>query len=147
MALAGGKGSLISAGTGAGAGALSNTIIANVPFLRSAWWAFPLATGLVGHFLKRKNPTVGGALIGVSGFLAYSGWAANRGTAPQAKGFIDAGFIDAGSLKLGTSYSDNAATSASPYLESAQSAALLNSSDVSGLDDSADLVEAMGLQD
>lgn len=145
-ALSGSKGSLLSVGAGAGTGALANTAIASVPFLQSAWWAFPVALAAVGHFLKRKNPTIGGALLGVSGFLGYSSWVQHRGV-PQAKGFLDAGFIDAGSLKLGTSYSDNSATSASPYLDSASANALLNSNDVMGLQDSAELEDAMGLQD
>src|SRR6185369_3381589 len=126
-ALAGGKGTLLSVGTGAGVGALSSYAISAAPFLGQNWWAMPAAIALVGHFLKRKNPAIGDALLGVAGGLLYSQYMATHGGG--AKGFIDAGAMlpgssDAGAFSGSSSYNDNVGTAASPRLGTAEAAML-----------------------
>ena len=151
----GAKGSIVSIGTGGAVGLLSGYALSAVPFLGQAWWTMPIALAAVGHFLKRKNPTIGGALLGVGGYWAYTGFMANRASG-TTKGFIDAGFIDAGRYMPGgsdagaLSYNDNINTDASPAMGTAQAAMLLSPSrgDAMGVgDDSAELLEAYGLQD
>jgi hypothetical protein len=157
--------SIVSLGTGGAVGVASTYLasaIRSVPVLGQAWWSLPLATGLVGHFLKGKHPTVGGALLGVSGFWAAnvlmhtnSGQTHAIGTAAAAQGFIDAGFIDAGRYAVGgsdagaLSYNDNIGTDAAPSLGTAQAAMLIAPSRTTmGLEsESGDLVEAYGLSD
>lgn len=161
-ALAGGKGSLVSVATGGGIGALSGYVLSAVPFLGQAWWTMPLAMAAVGHFLKRKNPTIGGALLGVSGYWGYTGFMANRNAAAAAHGFIDAGsygsFIDAGRYAVGgsdagalggVSYNDNIGTAAAPALGTAQAAMLISpGSNAMGFEDAGELVsDAMGISD
>jgi len=155
----GAKGSLVSIGTGGAVGFASGYALSAVPFLGQAWWTMPIALAVLGHFLKRKNPTVGGALLGVGGYWAYTGFMANRGALASAKGFVDAGFIDAGysggryapggsDAGAFTTYNDNVATSASPAMGTAQAAMLMSGSSAMGWDDSAELVnEAYGLSD
>lgn len=153
---AGAKGSLVSVGTGGAVGFASGYALSAVPFLGQAWWTMPIALAAVGHFLKRKNPTVGGALLGVAGYWGYTGFMARQATA-SAKGFIDAGFIDAGRYMPGgsdagalgtTSYNDNVGTDASPAMGTAQAAMLLTPGRTTmGFDESAELIEAYGLQD
>jgi hypothetical protein len=153
----GAKGSLVSVATGGAVGLASGYALSAVPFLGQAWWTMPLALAAVGHFLKRKNPTVGGALLGVGGYWAYTGFMANKATA-SAKGFIDAGFIDAGRYAIGgsdagalgtTSYNDSVGTDAAPALGTAQAAMLISPArpQAMGYDDSAELLDAYGLQD
>jgi hypothetical protein len=156
----GSKGSVASLATGGGVGALSGYALSAVPWLGQAWWTMPTALALLGHFLKRKNPTIGGALLGVSGYWAYTGFMANKATT-TAKGFIDAGFIDAGAVGRyapggsdagalgGVSYNDNIGTAAAPALGTAQAAMLMGTSNggAMGYDDSAELLEAYGLSD
>jgi hypothetical protein len=152
----GGKGSLVSIGTGGAVGMLSGYALSAVPFLGQAWWTMPIALAAVGHFLKRKNPTIGGALLGVGGYWAYTGFMANRATV-SAKGWVDAGFLDAGRYAVGgsdagalVSYSDNVGTDAAPALGTAQAAMLISPSRPStamGYDDSGELLEAYGLSD
>ena len=123
-ALAGGKGTLLSAATGAATGALSAYAVSAVPFLASNWWAMPAALTLVGHFLKRKNPMIGGALLGVAGYWAYNSFMASR--AQTAKGLPSGQWGDAGMVQPSLSgYADNSATSSSPFLASAQAAMLM----------------------
>jgi hypothetical protein len=151
---AGAKGSLVSMGTGGAIGFASGYALSAVPFLGQAWWTMPIALAAVGHFLKRKNPTVGGALLGVAGYWGYTGFMASRASV-SAKGFIDAGFIDAGRYMPGgsdagaLSYNDNIGTDASPAMGTAQAAMLLSpgGNNAMGIDDSAELLEAYGLQD
>jgi hypothetical protein len=82
---------------------------------------------------------------------------ANKATA-SAKGFIDAGFIDAGRYAIGgsdagalgtTSYNDSVGTDAAPALGTAQAAMLISPArpQAMGYDDSAELLDAYGLQD
>lgn len=151
---AGAKGSLVSVGTGGAVGFASGYALSAVPFLGQAWWTMPIALAVLGHFLKRKNPTVGGALLGVGGYWAYTGFMANRSAMTGAKGFIDAGFIDAGRYAPGgsdagalTTYNDNIGTSAAPALGTAQAAMLMQGSAMGYGDDSAELMnEAYGLE-
>ena len=111
---AGGKGSIVSVATGGAVGLVSGYALSAVPFLGQAWWTMPLALAAVGHFLKRKNPTIGGALLGVGGYWAYTGFMANRATM-SAKGFVDAGFLDAGRYQPGGSDAGTATGSDDPF--------------------------------
>jgi hypothetical protein len=111
----------------------------------------PAALGLVGHFLKRKNPAIGGALLGVAGYWGYSSMMTNR-AATTAKGFIDAGWVDSGAMQPGGSdagaYNDNIGTDASPAMGTAQAAMLLTPGrNTMGYEDSGEMLnEAYGLE-
>lgn len=151
----GGKGSVVSLGSGAAVGLVSGYAMSALPFLGQAWWTMPIALGLVGHFLKKKNPALGGALLGVGGYWGYTGFMANRSSA-TAKGWVDAGFLDAGRYAIGGSdcgaYNDSVGTDASPAMGTAQAAMLLtpgrNAMGYEYHDDSAELIsDAYGLAD
>ncbi len=117
---AGWKGSAASAAAGVGTGIALPYVASTVPFLQTAgWWAMPGALLLVGHFLKRKNPAIGGALLGIGGMSLYSAYQGSKAT---AKGYPSSMYADAGS----TAYSDNIRTDAAPSMGTAQAAALLN---------------------
>lgn len=141
-AMQGWKGSAISVASGAAAGLAAPYVISSGPaFLQSNWYAMPAAIALVGHFLQRKNAAVGGALMGVAGYWAYSAFQAQPKAAaasPTATGFIDAGAI--------TSYNDNIATDAAPSMGTAQ-AAMLYGAQAMGFAEAGDVVDAYGLQD
>lgn len=151
----GAKGSAMSVVTGGAVGLASGYALSAIPWLGQAWWTMPAALALLGHFLKRKNPTIGGALLGVGGYWAYTGFMANRSAMGTAKGFVDAGFIDAGRYAPGgsdagafTSYNDNIGTAASPAMGTAQAAMLMMGNSAMGVDDTAELMnEAYGLSD
>ena len=116
------KGTAASAAAGVGTGIALPYITSSVPMLASAgWWAMPTALILVGHFLKRRNAAIGGALLGIGGMSLYSAFQGSRAT---AKGFPSGAYADAGGPL--TSYSDNVRTDAAPSLGTAQAAALLN---------------------
>lgn len=120
------KGSAFSLATGAASSTAVSYAATAVPFLASNWWAMPAAVALVGHFLKRRNPAIGDALLGVAGGLLYTQYMANRG---GAKGFIDAGAMlpgssDAGAFLGSSSYNDGIGTSASPAMGTAEAAML-----------------------
>lgn len=116
---AGWKGSAASAAAGVGTGIALPYVSSTIPFLQTAgWWAMPGALLLVGHFLKRKNPAIGGALLGIGGMSLYSAYQGSKTT----KGYPSSTYADAG----GTAYSDNIRTDAAPSLGTAQAAALLN---------------------
>lgn len=137
-ALAGGKGTLLGVGAGAATGALSAYAISAVPFLSTTWWATPTALALVGHFIKRKNPVIGGALLGVAGYWGYNAFMTRNGA--TAKGLMtgDAGdFVDSGRLN----YDQGVQTASAP---------LLSAPNAMGYADAGDMLdtnEAMGLQD
>lgn len=147
------KGSGISVVTGAAAGIAAPYVMQSGPaFLQTNWWAMPAALLLVGHFLQRKNGAVGGALMGVAGYWAYSAYQAQPKAATPAAGTGAGtgaqGFIDAGAL---TSYNDSILTDASPRLGSAEAAMLYNPQNrptlgAGALIDSGSLDEAMGLE-
>jgi len=98
--MSGGKGTVIGVAAGAAAAVVSGYAQSAIPFLSTAgWWAMPAALALVGHFLKRKNPTIGGAIIGIAGYQAYANYVQSHAVGGTAKGFVDAGaFADAGAL-------------------------------------------------
>ena len=157
---AGIKGSALSLVSGAGVGFASGYALSAVPWLGQAWWTMPVALALVGHFLKKKNPSLGGALIGVGGYWGYTGFMANKSAATAAttaKGWVDAGWMggpDAGRYAIGGSdagaYNDNIGTDAAPALGTAQAAMLLTpGKNTMGYDDSAELItdDAYGLAD
>jgi hypothetical protein len=156
----GAKGSAMSVVTGGAVGLASGYALSAVPWLGQAWWTMPAALALLGHFLRRKNPTVGGALLGVGGYWAYTGFMANKSAVAGARGFVDAGFIDAGypagryapggsDAGAFTTYNDNIGTSASPSMGTAQAAMLMSGGATAmGMDDTAELMnEAYGLSD
>ncbi len=128
-AASGWKGSAASAATGIGTGLALPYVVSTLPMLQTVgWWALPGAMALVGHFLKRKNPTIGGALLGIAGLQGLSAFQASRA---QAKGYPSNAYADAGGPL--TSYSDNVRTDAAPSMGTAQAAALLNSGTAMGL--------------
>jgi hypothetical protein len=135
-AVSGWKGSAIAVASGAGAG-LAAPYAMRVEFLQTNWWAMPAAFALVGHFLARKHPAVGGALMGVAGYWGYAA-ASNANAAPTAtaKGFLDAGQL---------SYNDNVGTDAAPGLGTAQAAMLI--SGAQGFDQGDYAGDAGALQD
>jgi hypothetical protein len=127
-AAAGWKGSLASAATGAATGVALPYVVSAVPSLQTfGWWAMPSALLLVGHFLKRKNPQIGGALLGIGGMSLYSAFQGSRTT---AKGYPSGAYADAGSP---LAYNDNLRTDAAPSLNTAQAAALLNAPGAMGV--------------
>jgi hypothetical protein len=130
--MSGAKGTVIGVASGAAAAVVSGYAASAIPFLTSAgWWAMPAALALVGHFLKRKNPTIGGAIIGIAGYQAY----ANFVNAKSVKGFAEAGqmsYADAGAL---TNYIDSPGTVAS--LGTSAGAGMLMSKDVMGMPEDA----------
>lgn len=126
-AAAGWKGSAASAATGVATSIALPYINSAVPFLsQSGWWTMPAAILLVGHFLKRKNPQIGGALLGIGGMSLYSAFQGSR----TAKGYPSGAYADAG---LPLAYNDNLRTDAAPSLNTAQAAALLNAPGAMGL--------------
>jgi hypothetical protein len=143
-AAAGWKGSAMSVGAGAATGIASSYAVQSVPFLGQAWWTMPAAMAVVGHFLKRKYPAVGGAMLGISGYWAYNTYMQQKAT---AKGLGEGmGGSDAGALL--SKYNDNIGTAAAPALETAQAAALIGGTGgaAMGFVDAADIVDAYGLQ-
>lgn len=125
---AGWKGSLASVATGAGTGVALPYVVSAAPFLQSTgWWTMPAAIILVGHFLKRKNPQIGGALLGIGGMSLYSAFQGSRST---AKGYPSGAYADAGAP---LAYNDNLRTDAAPSLNTAQAAALLNAPGAMGV--------------
>lgn len=151
-ALSGGKGSIVSLGSGAAVGLVSGYAMSALPFLGQAWWTMPIALGLVGHFLKKKNPALGGALLGVGGYWGYTGFMANKASV-SAKGWVDAGFLDAGRYAIGGSdagaYNDSIGTDASPAMGTAQAAMLLvPGRNAMGYEEASELyTDAYGLSD
>lgn len=91
----------------------------------------PAAILLVGHFLKRKNPEIGGALLGIGGMSLYSAFQGSK-TTSTAKGYPSGAYADAGAP---LSYNDNLRTDAAPSLNTAQAAALLNAPGAMGIVD------------
>lgn len=138
----GGKGSAISALTGAMAYYAGNFAGDKIDFLKSHPLALPGAMALAGHFLKRKNHDAGTALIGAGGFagaMAFSQMQLAQANKPtsgfDAGALINAGAygeFEAGDLR------DTSATS-----DTHGAGALI---DASGpYDDAGDATEAMGL--
>jgi hypothetical protein len=132
------KGSLASAATGAATGMALPYVVSAVPQLQTTgWWAMPAALLLVGHFLKRKNPQIGGAMLGIGGMSLYSAYqgAHSKG----ASGYPSGSYADAGSP---LAYNDNLRTDAAPSLNTAQAAALLSGGTAMGVVDSGGMYDA-----
>jgi hypothetical protein len=108
----------MSVGAGAATGIASTYAVGAVPFLGQAWWTMPAAMAVVGHFLKRKYPSVGGAMLGIAGYWGYNTYLQQKSSA-TAKG-LDG--YDAGAL---VRYNEGASNAAAPALETAQAAALV----------------------
>lgn len=135
------KGSAMSVGAGAATGIASSYAVSAVPFLGQAWWTMPTAMAVVGHFLKRKYPAIGGAMLGIAGYWGYNTFQQQRSS--SAKG-LEGG--DAGAL---LNYNQTIGTAAAPLLETAQAAALVGSGgtmSTSGFVDAGDVVDAYGLE-
>jgi hypothetical protein len=145
-AAAGAKGTLIGAAAGAATAVVGGYAQSAIPFLSTAgWWAMPAALALVGHFLKRKNPTIGGSMIGIAGFMAYGNYVQSHASS-GAKGFVDAGaFIDAGAMSS-TMYNDSPGTTASLGTGSGRNAGMLMNHEVMGFGDAGILIDAQGLE-
>lgn len=138
-AMSGAKGTVIGVASGAAAAVVSGYAASAIPFLTSAgWWAMPAALALVGHFLRRKNPTIGGAIIGIAGYQAYANFVQSH-AATGTKGFAEAGamsYADAGAL---TNYIDSPGTVASLGTSAGYSpgAGMLMSKDTMGMPEDA----------
>ena len=76
----GAKATGISALSGAATSIVIGKIQENVSFLQSNWYASPIVTLLAGHFIKRKMPEVGAAMIGVAGAMAVRNYAKTGGS-------------------------------------------------------------------
>lgn len=132
------KGSAMSVGAGAATGIASSYAVSAVPFLGQAWWTMPAAMAVVGHFLKRKYPAVGGAMLGIAGYWGYNTYMQQKGSARGLEGG------DAGAL---VNYNQNIGTAAAPALETASAAALMGGSNSAmGFVDAGDIVDAYGLE-
>jgi len=110
----------------------------------------PAALGIAGHFLRRKNPAIGGALIGIAGYQGYANYmAANPGKGgATTQGFTDAGYMDAGQLVTpgggASQYNENANTG-SAYRTS--NAGMLMNNEVMGMGgDAGRVYDAEGLE-
>lgn len=130
------KGSAASAATGVGTALALPYITSAVPQLSTfGWWAMPTALLLTGHFLKRKNPQIGGALLGIGGMSLYSAYQGSK----TAHGYPSGAYADAGAP---LAYNDNLRTDAAPSLNTAQAAALLNAPGAMGLVDAGAVYDA-----
>ncbi len=111
------KGSLMGLGTGAAVSFGTSFATSRIDFLKASnnWWATPVALAAVGHFLKRKNPALGYAILGIAGAVGVENF---THTPTNAAGF-DAGIGDAGLL-----FSENQSTDASPMTNSGMNPAL-----------------------
>lgn len=134
------KGSLASAATGAATGVALPYVVSAVPALQTyGWWTMPAAILLTGHFLKKRNPQIGGALLGIGGMSLYSAYQGSKSGA-TAKGYPSGAYADAGGP---LSYNDNLRTDAAPSMNTAQAAALLNAGGAMGIyADSSGIVDA-----
>jgi hypothetical protein len=116
-------------GLGAGAAVSFGTSFATsrIDFLKASnnWWATPVALAAVGHFLKKKSPALGYAILGIAGAVGVENF---THTPTNAQGFVGA-IGDAGSVNWAEagnlSYNDNQATDASPGTNAAQNAGAL----------------------
>ena len=152
-ALSGAKGTAIGVAVGAASAVVGGYTASAIPFLTTAgWWAMPVAMALVGHFLKRKNPTIGGAIIGIAGYQAYVNFTASH-AATGAKGFSDAGamsYADAGMLVSPdtTMYNDSPRTTSSLGTDSGRNsgAGMLVNREAMGYGDAGMLIDAQGLE-
>lgn len=143
--MAGGKGTVIGVAAGAAAAVVGGYAQTAIPFLGTAgWWAMPAAMALVGHFLKRKNPTLGGAIIGVAGYQAYANYVQSH--AATAHGFADAGafnYADAGALvdPGATRFIDSPHTVSSMGTTSGGGAGMLVNRETMGVGDAGELYD------
>jgi hypothetical protein len=144
--MSGAKGTVIGVASGAAAAVVSGYAQTAIPFLATAgWWAMPAALALVGHFLKRKNPTIGGAIIGIAGYQAYANYVQSHAT----KGFAEAGaynYADAGMLQGGSQplsmYTDSPGTVASMATASGRNdASMLVNRETMGVGDAGELYD------
>jgi len=53
---------------GAAAALLDTYGLSRVDYIQKNWWVKPIVYGVGGHFLKRKMPDMGAALLGIAGF-------------------------------------------------------------------------------
>lgn len=137
----------MSVGAGAATGVASTYAISAVPFLGQAWWTMPAAMAVMGHFLKRKYPAIGGAMLGIAGYWGYNTYLQQKGGAKGLEGG-DAGNLVVGDAGALVRYNEGIATSAAPALETAQAAALVGGTGfgASGFIDSGDISDAYGLE-
>lgn len=145
-AMSGGKGTVIGVASGAAAAVVSGYAQTAIPFLATAgWWAMPAALALVGHFLKRRNPTIGGAIIGIAGYQAYANYVQSHATGGTAKGFAEAGaYADAGALYNepgAVRFIDSPRTVASMGTSSGQDASMLVNRETMGVGDAGELYD------
>lgn len=77
----GGKGTAVSALTGAVTAFAIGKLAENVAWVRENWYAPPLVLIGAGHFLKRKQLNLGTSVIAAGGAVGYYGYALTHGGA------------------------------------------------------------------
>lgn len=150
---AGWKGSAMGVAAGAATSFGVSMATSRIDFLKASqnWWATPIGLAVIGHFVKRKSPPLGYALLGIAGAVGVENF---THTPTNAQGF-DAGIGDAGAIHqgyadAGTLFNENQSTDASPLTNSGMNAlpagagALMGGSYGAGELDNADV---MGLVD
>jgi hypothetical protein len=107
----GAKGTAVAAAVGAASYFLLQKVSENSEFVRTKWWAPAGVAVIGGHFIKRRYPTIGNAMIAVGGYVGGLTYAINNQAQATAKGYLDgggagaltsshdvAGYLDAGGL-------------------------------------------------
>ena len=86
-AMRGGKTTAIQALVGAVTAFAIGKTAEHVQFIRDNWYGPPALLVGVGHFVKRKHPAVGSAIVATGGAVGYYGYAlSHAANAPQATG-------------------------------------------------------------
>lgn len=85
-------------GLALGGGALVDVVLnkvgGSIPFVKDKWWGPGVAAGVAGHFLRKKRPSVGFAMLGAAGAMLSSGYRAQSGGGGStAKGIDDVGAL------------------------------------------------------
>ncbi len=93
---AGGKGSAMAAGTGALLYELEFRGLSKIETLNDPekWWLKPVLYILAGHFAKRKNATIGAALLGAGGYAGAQSYEIHSQSKPAegvSRTWADAG--------------------------------------------------------
>lgn len=78
-AASGWKGSAMGLASGAVISFGTSMATSRIDFLKASnnWWATPAILGALGHFIKRRSPTLGGALLGIAGAVAVENYTKN----------------------------------------------------------------------
>lgn len=95
-ALAGGiKGSAVAGASGAATYFIHKMLASKVELVSKHPIATPIALAAVGHFVKRKMPTVGAGLIGAGGYALGLAFDVSRANKAQTAALIEANNVAA----------------------------------------------------